>query len=131
MAAITGTAITVQTLALNTGAEVAYTDATNSGTAGTDTETFEVIPTKGDKAVHIFVKNGSGATVTFSVLSGDMWAAIGNLAEVTVATGKTFAITVDSARFKTSAGKLKIRVTPTAGTALTASAKVQLAVLQS
>lgn len=130
MAAVTGTAVTNVTLAKNTAAEMTYTVATNSGTAGTDTETFDITPTKDDGKMIIFVKNASGASVTFSLLKGAMWASTADLAAVTVADGKVFGITVDSAKWKSAAGKISVKVTPTAGTALNASSKVQVGCLQ-
>lgn len=130
MAAVTGTKVTNVSLSKNTAAEVTYTDATNTGTLVTDTETFEITPIKDDSRFVIFVKNGSGATVKFALLNGEMFGSIGDLADVSVATGKTYGITVDSARFKDSDGKIQVKLTPTAGTALTASAKVQVGCLQ-
>ncbi len=130
MAAVTGTVVTNVTLLKNTGAEITYADATNAGTLVTDTETFEITPTKQDNQYVIFVKNGSGATVKFSLLNGAMYGSVGDLADVSVATGKTFGITIDSAKFKDASGKIKVKVTPTAGTALSASAKVQVGCLQ-
>ena len=130
MAAVTGTAVTNVSLVKNTGAEVTYTDATNAGILVTDTETFEITPTKDDGKVVIFVKNGSGATVTFKLLKGAMWASTVDLTAVSVATAKTFAITVDSAKFRAADGKIKVLVTPTAGTALSAVSKVQVGCLQ-
>lgn len=130
MSAITGTAVTNVSLAKNTAAEVTYTAATNSGTAGTDTETFDITPTKDDSKTVIFVKNASGASVTFALLKGAMFASTADLSAVTVSDGKTFGITVDSAKFKSAAGKISVKVTPTAGTALNASSKVQVGCLQ-
>lgn len=130
MAAVVGTSVTPVTLSINTGAEITYTDATNSGTLVTDTETFEFTPTKDDNKVVIYIKNGCGATVTANVVKGEMWAGTANSATATIATGKTFGFTIDSAKFKTNAGKIKVLVTPTAGTALNASAKVQVGVVQ-
>jgi hypothetical protein len=130
MAAITGTAVTNVDLALNTAAEMTYTVATNSGTAGTDTETFEITPAKADSSFVIFVKNASGASVSFVILKGDMWAATADSSSTTVADGKVFGVTVDGAKYRTKDGKIKVKVTPTAGTALNASSKVQIGCLE-
>jgi hypothetical protein len=130
MAAVTGTAVTNVSLVKNTGAEITYTAATNAGTAGTDTETFDITPTVPDSRLLIVVKNGCGAAVTFSLLKGGMWASTADLTAVTVADGKTFGISVDTAKFKSTAGKISVKVTPTAGTALSASSKVSVGCVQ-
>jgi len=129
MSAITGTTVTNVTLSLNTAAEVAYTAATNTGTLVTDTETFDITPTKAQST--IILKNVCGATVTFTLLDGEMWAAIGDLTPISVTTGKVYAINVDTAKFKTNAGIIKVKATPTAGTALTASSGVGICCVQS
>ena len=130
MSAITGTAVTNVTLLKNTGAELTVTVATNSGTLVTDTETFDITPTKSDGFVLITVKNGCGAAVTFSLLKGAMFASTADLTAISVADGKTYGIVVDSAKFKSAAGKISVKVTPTAGTALSASSKVSVGCVQ-
>lgn len=127
MAAITGTVVNPVNLNINASSEITYTAATNPGNLVTDTETFDIALDKDDKGSVLVINNQSGAAVKYTILKGDMFAACRDLPEVTVPTGKMHVITVDSARYKLSNGKIKVKVTPTAGTALNASGKVNLA----
>lgn len=132
MAAVTGTAVTAIALSKNTAKDTsvsAMTAATNSGTLVTDTETFDFPITKNDGSFLIQINNGCGATVTCSVLKGAMFASTAALADFTIATGKTYSLMLESAMFKSAAGKISIKVTPTAGTALNASSKVNVSIL--
>jgi hypothetical protein len=130
MAAIVGTAVSNLDLAKNTAAEVTYTAATNDGTLVTDTETFYVTPDKRDGEQLILINNASGATVTCALLGGDFWFNSADMTGFTVATGKVYALTVDTAKYLQDTGKLHLKVTPTSGTALNATSKVNITAVQ-
>lgn len=132
MAAGTGIVTPSISVVRNTAIDVSVsqmTAATNSGTLVTDTDFFIITPTKDDKSLVILVNNGTGASITAVLQNGEMWASTGVSATATIATGKTFAWTLDTAKFKTKTGKINVLLTPTAGTALSASAKANVTCL--
>lgn len=132
MAAGTGISVVNIPVVRNTAIDVSVsqmTAATNAGTLVTDTDFFTITAPKNDQQIVVLINNGTGANITAKMLNGDMFASIGDSAAVTIATGKTFAWTIDTAKFKTKAGTIKVLLTPTAGTALTASAKANVTCL--
>lgn len=132
MAAGTGIAVTNIPVVRNTAIDVSVsqmTAATNAGTLVTDTDFFTITAPKEDQKIVVLVNNGTGATITATLRDGAMWGHVGDSSAVSIATGKTYAWTFDSAKYKTAAGTIKILLTPTAGTALTASAKANVTCL--
>lgn len=132
MAAGTGINVTNISVVRNTPIDVsaaAMTAATNAGTLVTDTDFFTITAPKEDQKIVILINNGTGANITAKVLNGGMFASVGDSAATTIATGKTYALTIDSAKYKTAAGTIKVLLTPTAGTALSASGKANVTCL--
>jgi hypothetical protein len=132
MAAGTGIAVTNIPVVRGTAIDVSVsqmTAATNAGTLVTDTDFFTITAPKDDQKIVILVNNGTGANITAKLLNGAMWASTSDSGAVTIATGKTYAWTLDSAKYKTAAGTIKVLLTPTAGTALSASSKANVTCL--
>lgn len=131
MSAIVDTAVsTGEVLVKGTAAELTFTAATQTGTLVTDTETFDITPIRDDSRLAILVKNASGATVKVSVLKGDMWASTADLTAFDVATAKLFVLTIETAKYRGSDGKINVKITPTAGTALTAVDDVSITYIE-
>jgi hypothetical protein len=132
MAAGTGIAVTNIPVVRNTAIDVSVsqmTAATNAGTAVGDTDFFTITAPKEDQKIVILVNNGTGATITAKLLNGGMHASVGDSGAVTIVTGKTFAWTVDSAKYKTTAGTIKVLLTNAGAVALSASAKANVTCL--
>ena len=130
MSAIVGTAVANVDLVKNVFEEITFTAATNAGTAVTDTETFYVTPAKPDGEGSIIINNNCGQTVTVTVLGGDFWYSASDMTPFTIATAKMYGGTVDTGAYLQSTGKIHVKVTPTNGTALTASDDVTITYLE-
>lgn len=132
MAAGTGIATPSIAVVRNTAIDVSVsqmTAATNAGTAAADTDFFTIAAPVSDQKMVILVNNGTGATITAKLLNGEMFASTGDSAAVTIVTGKTFAWTIDSAKYKNKAGNIKVLLTNAGAVALNASAKANVTAL--
>lgn len=130
MSAIVGTAVATVDLVKNVAEELTFTAATNAGTALADTETFYITPAKPDGEGVIVIKNNCGQTVTVSVLGGDFWFNATDMTGFTIATAKEYVLAIDTGAYLQSTGKIHVKVTPTNGTALTASDDVTITYLE-
>ena len=132
MAAGTGITVTAIPVVRNTAIDVSVsqmTAATNAGTAVGDTDFFTIAAPKEDQKMVILVNNGTGATITAKLLNGEMFASTGDSAAVTIVTGKTYAWTIDSAKYKNKDGNIKVLLTNAGAVALNAVAKANVTAL--
>ena len=132
MAAGAGIATPSIAVVRNTAIDVSVsqmTAATNAGTAVGDTDFFTIAAPKEDQKMVILVNNGTGATSTAKLLNGEMFASTGDSAAVTIVTGKTYAWTIDSAKYKNKAGNIKVLLTNAGAVALNAVAKANVTAL--
>ena len=132
MAAGTGITVTAIPVVRNTAIDVSVsqmTAATNAGTAVGDTDFFTIAAPKEDQKMVILVNNGTGATITAKLLNGEMFASTGDSAAVSIVTGKTYAWTIDSAKYKNKAGNIKVLLTNAGAVALNAVAKANVTAL--
>ena len=131
LAAGTGIAVTNISVVRNTAIDVSVsqmTAATNAGTTTADTDYFIITAPKEDQKIVILVNNGTGATITSYVVAGEAHAAA-NSATTTIVTGKTYAMTIDSAKYKRADGTIRVMLTNANAVALNASAKANVTCL--
>jgi hypothetical protein len=105
------------------------TAATNAGINTADNDFFTITTPANDQKIVILVNNGTGATITAYIKNGGMWASVGDSATQTIVTGKTYAWTIDSAKYKTAAGTIIVMLTNANAVALSASAKANVTCL--
>ena len=132
MAAGAGIATPSIAVVRNTAIDVSVsqmTAATNAGTAVGDTDFFTIAAPKEDQKMVILVNNGTGATITAKLLNGEMFASTGDSAAVSIVTGKTYAWTIDSAKYKNKDGNIKVLLTNAGVVALNAVAKANVTAL--
>lgn len=123
MAAGVGIAVTAIPVVRNTAIDVSVSEmaaATNAGTLVTDTDFFTITAPVEDQKIVILLNNGTGAVVTANVVDGDMFASIGDSPDITLADGVTFALTIDTAKYKTAEGTIIVLLTNAGVTALNA-----------
>ena len=130
MAAIVGTAVTNVTLVKDTAEEITYTAATNDDATTAGTQTFYITPTKPDGEALIIIYNGCGQTVNFNLLAGDFWYNSTDQTAFSVANGKYYVMSIDSAKYMQNTGKLHLKATPTTTCALNASSKVNIGYIE-
>lgn len=105
------------------------TAATNAGTNTADNDYFIITAPKEDQKIVIIVNNGSGATITAYIVNGAMHASLADSAAQTIVTGKTYAWTIDSAKYKRADGTIRVMLTNANAVALSASAKANVTCL--
>jgi hypothetical protein len=130
MSAIVGTAVETVDLVKNTAEELTFTAATNTGATTADTETFYITPSKPDGEALIVINNACGQTVNFQLLAGDFWYNATDQTAFGVADGKTYIMSIDTAKFLQNTGKLHLKAIPTTTTALTASNDVKVSYVE-
>jgi hypothetical protein len=132
MAAGIGLAVGGIKVAVNTPIDVSASQmiaSTNAGATAADTETFNIAVPNNDENMLILVTNGTGATITAKMLKGDMWASTSDSTPVSILTGKTYAMTIDSGKYKQDDGTIKVVLTNSGTVALNASAKATVTAL--